>query len=197
MIINRLGTDCFVQDVLGDFGLELNEPYLLYKNGAGEVQGIWFYKVRECGEVVALLQKLRKTYAGASAAEKPAAPEVDNGGDAISGLLGMIDMMDAGSGKGASQPPAQEPKKAPAKPLNSSQKAKKAVKAAVEPSPQRILQRPGTGKDVVSPEAQISAAPARGAGGAGGLTRRRLKAALVKVMQSDAFVDMLYEELSK
>lgn len=167
------------------------------------MQGIWFYKVRECGEVVTLLQKLRKTYAGASAAEKPGAPEADNGGDAISGLLGMIDMMDAGSGKGASQPPAQQPTKAPAKPVNGSQKKKKAVKAAVEPSPQRILQRPGTGKDVVSlpgrsePEAEMSAAPARGAGGTGGLTRKRLKAALVKVMQSDAFVDMLYEELSK
>jgi hypothetical protein len=207
VILNRLGTDCLVQDVLGDFELELNEPYLLYKNSEGEVQGIWFYKVRECGEVVALIQKLRKTYAGAGAAAAPEKPEKAEGADAISGLLGMIDQMDAGGTKVPQAEPAasgpDQAAKPPAKTARGSQKAKKAAKAAK--SPQRILQRPGNGNDVVDQGFEIPAVVSEkkrreskdeAVKGAKGLTRDSLRAALVRVVQSDAFVDMLYEELT-
>merc|ERR1719281_2175134 len=125
VILNRLGTDCLVQDVLSDFDLELNEPYLLYKNSEGEVQGIWFYKARECAEVVALIQKLRRTYAGAGASEAPERPDV------------------------AATPPPKAAK--------GGQKAKKVKKPAME-TPQRILQRPGSGEDADSAEFEIPTA---------------------------------------
>ena len=219
VILNRLGTDCLVQDVLGDFELELNEPYLLYKNSEGEVQGIWFYKVRECGEVVALIQKLRKTYAGAGAAEAPEKPKKTEGADAISGLLGMIDQMDAGGTKVSKAESAAlrpDPEVAPPpKAVKGSQKPKKAAKAAMK-SPQHILQRPGSRNNVVTQDFEIPAVvsdkktvnkvakeakPAmkskdQAGMGAKGLTRDSLRAALVRVVQSDAFVNMLYEELT-
>ena len=92
-------------------------------------------------------------------------------------------------------------------------KAKKVKKPAME-TPQRILQRPGSGEDADSAEFEIPTAvldkkaankevkPAkksRGEAGTGakGLTPDSLRAALVRVVQSDAFVNMLYEELTR
>ena len=217
VILNRLGTDCLVQDVLSDFDLELNEPYLLYKNSEGEVQGIWFYKARECAEVVALIQKLRRTYAGAGASEAPEKPKQAVGADAISGLLGMIDQMDTGSAQAPTAHPAPARPDVAATPspkdAKGGQKAKKVKKPAME-TPQRILQRPGSGEDADSAEFEIPTAvldkkaankevkPAkksRGEAGTGakGLTPDSLRAALVRVVQSDAFVNMLYEELTR
>ncbi|CAH2038580.1 unnamed protein product [Thlaspi arvense] len=46
--------DNLVEDLLGDFEYEVQGPYLLYRNAAQEVNGIWFYNKRECEEVARL-----------------------------------------------------------------------------------------------------------------------------------------------
>ena len=43
-----------VENLLGDFEYEIQVPYLLYRNAAQEVNGIWFYNARECEEVANL-----------------------------------------------------------------------------------------------------------------------------------------------
>ena len=40
-----------------DFEYELKKPYLLYRNAAQEVNGIWFYNPEECEEVANLFNR--------------------------------------------------------------------------------------------------------------------------------------------
>jgi hypothetical protein len=46
-----------VENLLGDFEYEVQVPYLLYRNAAQEVNGIWFYNARECEEVANLFSR--------------------------------------------------------------------------------------------------------------------------------------------
>ena len=50
-------TDNLVENLLGDFEYEVQAPYLLYRNAAQEVNGIWFYNPRECEEVANLFTR--------------------------------------------------------------------------------------------------------------------------------------------
>lgn len=50
-------TDNLVENLLGDFEYEVQVPYLLYRNAAQEVNGIWFYNSRECEEVANLFTR--------------------------------------------------------------------------------------------------------------------------------------------
>ncbi|KAK2987404.1 hypothetical protein RJ640_020601 [Escallonia rubra] len=52
-----------VENLLGDFEFELQVPYLLYRNAAQEVNGIWFYNTRECEEVGNLFNRILNAYA--------------------------------------------------------------------------------------------------------------------------------------
>jgi mRNA-decapping enzyme 1B len=47
-------TDNLVEDLLSDFEYELQPPYLLYRNAAQEVNGIWFYNQHDCEAVASL-----------------------------------------------------------------------------------------------------------------------------------------------
>lgn len=49
-----VSTENLVENLLGDFEYEVQVPYLLYRNAAQEVNGIWFYNSRECEEVANL-----------------------------------------------------------------------------------------------------------------------------------------------
>lgn len=49
--------DNLVENLLGDFEYEVQVPYLLYRNAAQEVNGIWFYNTRECEEVANLFTR--------------------------------------------------------------------------------------------------------------------------------------------
>jgi mRNA-decapping enzyme 1B len=44
-------TKNLVEDLFGDFEYEVQVPYIMYCNVAQEVNGIWFYKPRECEKV--------------------------------------------------------------------------------------------------------------------------------------------------
>lgn len=50
-------TDNLVENLLGDFEYDVQVPYLLYRNAAQEVNGIWFYNSRECEEVANLFSR--------------------------------------------------------------------------------------------------------------------------------------------
>ncbi|KAK1426204.1 hypothetical protein QVD17_14873 [Tagetes erecta] len=62
IVMNRRNTENLVEDLLGDFEYELQVPYLLYRNAAQEVNGIWFYNPRECEDVANLFTRILAAY---------------------------------------------------------------------------------------------------------------------------------------
>ncbi|KAF5750539.1 hypothetical protein HS088_TW03G00877 [Tripterygium wilfordii] len=65
IVMNRRNTDNLVENLLGDFEYEVQLPYLLYRNAAQEVNGIWFYNPRECEEVADLFSRIITAYSKA------------------------------------------------------------------------------------------------------------------------------------
>ncbi|KAM1093502.1 hypothetical protein ACFX2B_008500 [Malus domestica] len=65
IVMNRRNTDNLVENLLGDFEYEVQVPYLLYRNAAQEVNGIWFYNARECEEVANLFTRILNAYSKA------------------------------------------------------------------------------------------------------------------------------------
>ncbi|XP_020267876.1 mRNA-decapping enzyme-like protein isoform X2 [Asparagus officinalis] len=51
-----------VEDILGDFEYEIQPSYLLYRNAAQEVNGIWFYNQQECEVVAAIFQRILSAF---------------------------------------------------------------------------------------------------------------------------------------
>ncbi|KAA8549906.1 hypothetical protein F0562_001590 [Nyssa sinensis] len=62
IVMNRRNTDNLVENILGDFEYEVQVPYLLYRNAAQEVNGIWFYNAHECEEVANLFSRILNAY---------------------------------------------------------------------------------------------------------------------------------------
>ncbi|XP_074268144.1 mRNA-decapping enzyme-like protein [Silene latifolia] len=62
IVMNRRNTENLVENILGDFEFEIQVPYLLYRNAAQEVNGIWFYNARECEEVSNLFGRIINAY---------------------------------------------------------------------------------------------------------------------------------------
>ncbi|KAJ7971602.1 mRNA-decapping enzyme-like protein [Quillaja saponaria] len=62
IVMNRRNTDNLVENLLGDFEYELQVPYILYRNAAQEVNGIWFYNPSECEDVANLFTKILDSY---------------------------------------------------------------------------------------------------------------------------------------
>ncbi|XP_066334140.1 mRNA-decapping enzyme-like protein isoform X2 [Miscanthus floridulus] len=56
VIMNRINTENLVEDLLTDFEVEVQVPYLMYRNAADEIIGIWFYDPQECQEVAHLFK---------------------------------------------------------------------------------------------------------------------------------------------
>ncbi|KAJ8641560.1 hypothetical protein MRB53_018254 [Persea americana] len=73
IVMNRRNTDNLVENLLGDFEFELQVPYLLYRNAAQEVNGIWFYNSRECEEVATLFSRILNAYS-----KVPSKPKVSS-----------------------------------------------------------------------------------------------------------------------
>ncbi|GAB4824655.1 hypothetical protein Ancab_007527 [Ancistrocladus abbreviatus] len=70
IVMNRRNTENLVENLLGDFEFELQVPYLLYRNAAQEVNGIWFYNARECEEVANLFIRILNAYSKVPAKSK-------------------------------------------------------------------------------------------------------------------------------
>ncbi|OWM73631.1 mRNA-decapping enzyme-like protein [Punica granatum] len=62
IVMNRRNAENLVENLLGDFEFEVQVPYLLYRNAAQEVNGIWFYNARECEEVANLFSRILNAY---------------------------------------------------------------------------------------------------------------------------------------
>ncbi|XP_057534275.1 mRNA-decapping enzyme-like protein isoform X2 [Amaranthus tricolor] len=62
IVMNRRNTENLVENLLGDFEYEIQVPYLLYRNAAQEVNGIWFYNARECEEVANLFGRILNAF---------------------------------------------------------------------------------------------------------------------------------------
>ncbi|XP_020274739.1 mRNA-decapping enzyme-like protein isoform X5 [Asparagus officinalis] len=62
IVMNRRNAENLVEDILGDFEYEIQPPYLLYRNAAQEVNGIWFYNQQECEAVAALFQRILSAF---------------------------------------------------------------------------------------------------------------------------------------
>lgn len=73
IVMNRRNTENLVENLLGDFEYEIQLPYLLYRNAAQEVNGIWFYNARECEEVANLFGRILSAYS-----KVPAKPNISS-----------------------------------------------------------------------------------------------------------------------
>ncbi|CAA6661476.1 unnamed protein product [Spirodela intermedia] len=62
IVMNRRNTENLIEDVLGDFEYEVQVPYLLYRNAAQEVNGIWFYNSQECEAVANLFNRILNAF---------------------------------------------------------------------------------------------------------------------------------------
>ncbi|URD83965.1 mRNA-decapping enzyme-like protein [Musa troglodytarum] len=62
IVMNRRNADNLVEDLLGDFEYEVQVPYLLYRNAAQEVNGIWFYDSHDCESVANLFSRILNAY---------------------------------------------------------------------------------------------------------------------------------------
>ncbi|XP_008548007.1 mRNA-decapping enzyme 1B [Microplitis demolitor] len=60
LIMNRLNTNNLVEPVTQRLDLELQEPFLLYRNSKCNIFGIWFYDKNECIRIAAILKQLVK-----------------------------------------------------------------------------------------------------------------------------------------
>lgn len=58
IVMNRRSTDNLVENLLGDFEYEVQVPYVLYRNAAQEVNGIWFYERRDCEDIANLFNRI-------------------------------------------------------------------------------------------------------------------------------------------
>ncbi|XP_015592702.1 mRNA-decapping enzyme 1A [Cephus cinctus] len=60
LIMNRLNTNNLVEPVTHGLDLQLQEPFLLYRNSKCNIYGIWFYDKEECIRIADVLNKLMK-----------------------------------------------------------------------------------------------------------------------------------------
>lgn len=62
IVMNRRNTENLVENLLGDFEYEVQVPYLLYRNAAQEVNGIWFYERRDCEDISNLFNRILSAF---------------------------------------------------------------------------------------------------------------------------------------
>ncbi|KAI8107485.1 hypothetical protein M9435_002514 [Picochlorum sp. BPE23] len=63
VILNKKGDDNYWEDVGSNFSCEKQEPYVMYRNGAAGVVGIWFYETADCQKFAELFEKIASTFA--------------------------------------------------------------------------------------------------------------------------------------
>ncbi|XP_069683717.1 mRNA-decapping enzyme 1B [Periplaneta americana] len=60
LIMNRLNIKNLVEPVTQGLDLQLQEPFLLYRNSSCRIFGVWFYNKEECIRIASVLDKLVK-----------------------------------------------------------------------------------------------------------------------------------------
>lgn len=66
VVMNQLNTENLVEDLLTDFDVEVQVPYVMYCNAADEILGILFNNPKECEEVGHLFKRIKNAYSRAS-----------------------------------------------------------------------------------------------------------------------------------
>jgi len=69
-IMNRLNMENLVEPVTKDLDFQLQTPFLLYRNHANEIFGIWFYNQDECEKVGKKVEELVKVVTSKMTAKK-------------------------------------------------------------------------------------------------------------------------------
>ncbi|XP_038579741.1 mRNA-decapping enzyme 1A, partial [Micropterus salmoides] len=80
-IMNRLSTENLVEPINKDLEFQLQDPFLLYRNGNLGIYSIWFYDKRDCQRIAQLMVKIVKQEADHAQRESPekAEPRRTNG----------------------------------------------------------------------------------------------------------------------
>ncbi|KAM7412268.1 hypothetical protein PAMA_021968 [Pampus argenteus] len=80
-IMNRLSTENLVEPINKDLEFQLQDPFLLYRNGNLGIYSIWFYDKRDCQRIAQLMVKIVKLEADHAQRESPerAEPRRTNG----------------------------------------------------------------------------------------------------------------------
>lgn len=60
IVLNRLNTENLVEPVDEGIDIQLQEPFLLYRNSRSEIHGIWFYDRDECVRIAKTIERLVK-----------------------------------------------------------------------------------------------------------------------------------------
>lgn len=109
VILNKKGDDNFWEDVGQNFSCEMQEPYVMYRNGpGGGVIGIWFYEQEDCQKFASLFDKITTTFAAPSDASIDVGMTTNN---ALAQVFAGIKM------SGSAQPPVAPPAPPQALPL--------------------------------------------------------------------------------
>jgi len=72
VVMNRLSTENLVEPITKDLEIQLQTPFLLYKNANCEITGVWFYEESECTRIAKKLESLVKEE---TTRPRPCAPE--------------------------------------------------------------------------------------------------------------------------
>nr|XP_057941078.1 mRNA-decapping enzyme 1A isoform X2 [Doryrhamphus excisus] len=80
-IMNRLSTENLVEPINKDLEFQLQDPFLLYKNGNMGIYSIWFYDKRDCHRIAQLMVQIVKLEADHAQRQSPekAEPRRANG----------------------------------------------------------------------------------------------------------------------
>ncbi|XP_074538570.1 mRNA-decapping enzyme 1A [Halichoeres trimaculatus] len=70
-IMNRLSTENLVEPINKDLEFQLQDPFLLYRNGNLGIYSIWFYDKRDCQRIAQLMVKIVKQEADHAKRESP------------------------------------------------------------------------------------------------------------------------------
>nr|SVE89919.1 EOG090X07B6 [Daphnia sinensis] len=60
VVMNRLSTENLVEPITRDLEIQLQAPFLLYKNAKLSITGVWFYEESECTRIAQKLEALVK-----------------------------------------------------------------------------------------------------------------------------------------
>ncbi|KAK2851170.1 hypothetical protein Q5P01_007446 [Channa striata] len=70
-IMNRLSTENLVEPINKDLEFQLQDPFLLYRNGNLGIYSIWFYEKKDCQRIAQLMVKIVKQEADHAQRESP------------------------------------------------------------------------------------------------------------------------------
>ncbi|GLC34314.1 hypothetical protein PLESTB_000743100 [Pleodorina starrii] len=61
MVLNKLSTENYIEDIHSGLDFELNPPYLMYTHGNSEIIGVWFYEQDDLYRVENVLMRVKQT----------------------------------------------------------------------------------------------------------------------------------------